>query len=77
MNKLFEKFTRTKETANMFVSGSGLGLYIGKNFVEAHGGRIWAESEGSGKGSRFIIELPFVNPNVKIGVSEQFSMLGR
>lgn len=75
--KLFEKFTRTKETSNMFVSGSGLGLYIGKNFVEAHGGKIWAESDGAGKGSRFIIELPFLNPNVKVGISEKASTLGR
>lgn len=75
--KLFEKFIRSKETASMFVSGSGLGLYIGKSFVEAHGGKVWAESEGIGKGSRFIVELPFLNPNLKIGISEQSSMLGR
>jgi signal transduction histidine kinase len=75
--KLFEKFIRSKETASMFVSGSGLGLYIGKSFVQAHGGKIWAESEGMGKGSRFIVELPFLNPNLKIGISEQSSMLGR
>ena len=75
--KLFEKFIRTKETTSMFVSGSGLGLYIGKSFMEAHGGKIRVESEGVGKGSQFIVELPFVNPNVKAGVSGQFSMLGR
>jgi signal transduction histidine kinase len=75
--KLFEKFIRSKETASMFVSGSGLGLYIGKSFVQAHGGKIWAESEGMGKGSQFIVELPFLNPNLKIGISEQSSMLGR
>lgn len=75
--KLFEKFTRSKETASMVVSGSGLGLYVGKSFVQAHGGKIWAESEGMGRGSRFIVELPFLNPNVKVGVSEQFSTLGR
>ncbi|PJA86599.1 MAG: hypothetical protein CO141_03880 [Candidatus Moranbacteria bacterium CG_4_9_14_3_um_filter_42_9] len=38
--------------------GTGLGLYVGKAIVEANGGRIWAESDGEGKGSRFIIELP-------------------
>jgi hypothetical protein len=36
-----------------------------------------AESDGMGKGSRFIVELPFLNPNLKIGISEQSSMLGR
>lgn len=68
---LFEKFVRSKETTRMVVNGAGLGLYVGKNFIMAHGGKIWAESEGPGKGSTFIIELPFVNPNVKAGVSDQ------
>ncbi len=60
---LFEKFVRSKETAKMVTSGTGLGLYVGKNFVEAHGGRIWVESEGIKRGARFIVELPFTNPN--------------
>lgn len=68
---LFEKFVRSKETTRMVVNGAGLGLYVGKNFIMAHGGKIWAESDGPGLGSRFIIELPFVNPNVKAGVSDQ------
>ena len=72
---LFQKFLRSKETTKMVVSGAGLGLYVGKSFVEAHGGKVWAESEGPGKGSRFIIELPFVNPKVKQGVSDQVSAL--
>jgi signal transduction histidine kinase len=58
-SRLFEKFVRSKETTQMVTSGTGLGLYVGKNFVEAHGGRIWAESEGSGMGARFIVELPY------------------
>ncbi len=58
-DRLFEKFVRSKETAKMVTSGTGLGLYVGKNFVEAHGGRIWAESEGQGQGARFIVELPY------------------
>lgn len=69
--KLFEKFTRSKETTKMVASGAGLGLYVGKNFVEAHGGKIWAESDGADKGSRFIIELPFVNPKIHAGTSDQ------
>jgi len=36
----------------------GLGLYIAKNFVEACGGKIWAESEGPGTGSKFTVEIP-------------------
>ncbi|NTW89346.1 MAG: hypothetical protein HGB37_00305 [Candidatus Moranbacteria bacterium] len=60
--KLFGKFVRTQETTKVYVSGTGLGLFVGKSFVEAHGGRMWAESDGLGKGSRFYIELPVVNP---------------
>ena len=68
---LFEKFIRTQETTKMVASGAGLGLYVGKNFVEAHGGKIWAESDGPNQGSRFIIELPLVNPKIHIGTSDQ------
>jgi signal transduction histidine kinase len=54
---LFQKFSRADaQKANLL--GTGLGLYLGKVFVEGMGGKIWAESEGKGKGSRFIIELP-------------------
>jgi signal transduction histidine kinase len=56
--RLFEKFIRSRNTSVIDVSGTGLGLYVSRNFVEAHGGRIWAESEGPGKGSKFVVELP-------------------
>ncbi len=56
--RLFEKFTRSTETMKLDVSGTGLGLYVGKNFVEAHGGLLSVESDGLGKGSTFIIKLP-------------------
>jgi signal transduction histidine kinase len=42
------------------VDSTGFGLYIVKNIIEGHGGKVWAESEGAGKGSRFIVELPVV-----------------
>ncbi len=57
-SRLFEKFTRSSETMKLDVSGTGLGLYVGKNFVEAHGGILSVESEGPGKGACFIIKLP-------------------
>jgi signal transduction histidine kinase len=52
MPKLFSKF------ASKSVSGTGLGLYISKSIVEAHGGRIWAENNPDGKGASFSFSLP-------------------
>jgi signal transduction histidine kinase len=42
----------------LFVGGSGIGLTIARHLVEAHGGRIWAASDGAGKGSAFTFTLP-------------------
>lgn len=58
MPKLFEKFVRADDAGKVNYSGTGLGLYVAKQMVEAHKGKIWAESEGVGKGSTFIVELP-------------------
>lgn len=57
-NALFEKFMRADNAARVAVAGTGLGLYVNKQMVEAMDGRIWAESEGEGKGSTFYVELP-------------------
>ena len=57
LEKVFERFYRTGER----VEGStGLGLAIVRGIVEAHGGKVWAESEGEGKGSTFFFSLPLV-----------------
>jgi signal transduction histidine kinase len=52
---LFERFYKPSSQG---YPGLGLGLYICKEIVERHGGRIWAESEGEGKGATFYVELP-------------------
>ena len=57
--QLFRKFSRIDgDDREGGIAGSGLGLAICKGIVEAHGGRIWAESEGPGLGSRFTFRLP-------------------
>ncbi len=53
---LFEKFARG-EGAKLNSSGSGLGLYLVKEIMEAHKGRVWVESEGKDKGSTFFVEI--------------------
>ena len=57
MPKLFEKFVRADNANKQNIFGTGLGLYIAKQIVMAHKGRVWAESEGEGKGSTFFLEL--------------------
>jgi signal transduction histidine kinase len=55
MPRLFTKFSSKS------FSGTGLGLYICKNIIEAHGGRIWAENNKGGKGATFSFTLPMAN----------------
>lgn len=56
---LFSKFSRIESTAgSRRPEGYGLGLAICKGIVEAHGGRIWAESDGDGQGTRFTFTIP-------------------
>ena len=52
--RLFSKFATESD------KGTGLGLFIAKSIVEAHGGKIWAENNADGKGARFTMSLPIL-----------------
>ena len=58
MKNLFTEGGHGKDSIKINVHSTGYGLFIAKEVVEAEGGKIWAESEGAGKGSRFVVELP-------------------
>lgn len=58
ISDLFKSFSRGKAGKKGWVEGAGLGLYIAKKYVDMHKGKIWAKSQGKGKGSSFYIELP-------------------
>lgn len=59
MPTLFTRFfERTKEAEKAYTTGRGIGLYIASKIIQAHHGKLWAESEGKGKGATFFVELP-------------------
>lgn len=58
LKSLFQMFSRATAGTQLHAEGAGIGLYIAKQFIEMHKGKIWVESEGLGKGSKFYIQLP-------------------
>lgn len=58
---LFTRFYRVDKSRSRAGGGSGIGLTIAKHLVEAHGGRIWAHSQGARKGSIFTFTLPIAH----------------
>ena len=53
-----QKFQRGKQVSHFHTDGTGLGMFIRRKIVAEHKGNIWVESDGKGKGSGFILELP-------------------
>jgi signal transduction histidine kinase len=64
--RIFNRFEQVDGSPRKKYQGAGLGLSLSKSLVELHGGRIWAESEGEGKGSTFRFQIP-VLPGKKGG----------
>ena len=62
---IFERFYRVDSTLRRTTAGSGLGLFLSKAIVEAHGGEVWVRSQ-SGSGATFFVALP-VNQEVRTG----------
>jgi two-component system sensor histidine kinase BaeS len=60
LDRVFERFFRVDPARTRNGGGSGLGLTISRAIVEAHGGRVWAESAGRGQGARFVVRLPAI-----------------
>ena len=58
ISKLFGLFSPGDDSRKYNPKSTGVGLYITKAHVEAHKGTVRAESDGEGKGSRFVVELP-------------------
>jgi signal transduction histidine kinase len=58
LSRNFDPFELGDNFASRRYQGTGLGLSLTRQFVELHGGRIWAESEGEGKGSKFSFVIP-------------------
>lgn len=58
LTHIFDRFYRVDKSRSRVRGGSGIGLTIARHLVEAHGGKIWAESAGENKGSVFVFTLP-------------------
>lgn len=65
---LFQKFARAKNAVDMYTDGTGLGLFIVREIVEGHGGKVWVKSE-LGKGSEFFVQLP-IKPTGKVDIKQ-------
>jgi signal transduction histidine kinase len=58
LKRIFKRFHRVPGQLAARVKGTGLGLFIVRSVAKRHGGRAWAESEGPGHGSTFVLQLP-------------------
>ncbi len=75
LKNVFKMFWRGSDELSSRVRGTGLGLYIVRNIVKDHGGKVWASSQGVGRGSTFSVRLPRVrkywNPAARRNLNPQ------
>jgi len=64
LKQIFKRFYRVPGPLAARVKGTGLGLYIVRSVAKRHGGKAWAESEGPGRGSTFVLQFPLSRPAV-------------
>jgi signal transduction histidine kinase len=73
LDKIFDRFHRVGGEVSRRIGGTGLGLAISQGLVEAHGGRIWADSDGEGHGSTFHFTLPLLPEAGEVSTAESRS----
>jgi PAS domain S-box-containing protein len=75
LERIFEEFVQIKGPQSKYRQGAGLGLALSRKLVEAHGGRLWAHSDGAGLGSRFTFTVP-IRQVPEFEIEELPGMLG-
>jgi two-component system, OmpR family, sensor histidine kinase SenX3 len=63
LKRIFKRFYRIPGAVAVRVKGTGLGLFVVRSVVKRHGGRVFAASDGPGRGSTFTVELPLMPPS--------------
>jgi signal transduction histidine kinase len=61
-DKIFSEFAQIDSEFSRKYAGTGLGMPLSRKFIELHGGRLWFESEGQGKGTTFYFTVPVTQP---------------
>ncbi len=61
LKRIFKRFYRVSNVSTQEKKGTGLGLFIVQSIIKRHGGKIWADSKGEGKGTTFIVQMPLAD----------------
>jgi signal transduction histidine kinase/ActR/RegA family two-component response regulator len=69
LERIFEPYVQASAEASTFPEGLGLGLSVARRLIDLHGGTIHARSDGPGRGSTFVVELPLCDPPSQLSTS--------